>query len=109
MSDLKSAVSREALHVPDPSRRRSLIAACGAHAVHDGLTDVIYVLLPIWQAQFALNYAQIGLLRGLYSGVMASFQLLASQAARRCGRERMLVAGTALAGVAYLIAGQPVG
>nr|WP_257127212.1 hypothetical protein [Burkholderia sp. ABCPW 11] len=76
MSDLKSEVSREALHVPDPSRRRSLIAACGAHAVHDGLTDVIYVLLPIWQAQFALNYAQIGLLRGLYSGVMRVFSCL---------------------------------
>ncbi|MCA7955639.1 MFS transporter [Burkholderia seminalis] len=109
MSALKSEVSGEALQGPDPSRRRSLIAACGAHAVHDGLTDVIYVLLPIWQAQFALNYAQIGLLRGLYSGVMASFQLLASHAARRWGRERMLVAGTALAGVAYLIAGQAAG
>lgn len=33
------------------TRRRSLIAGCSAHAVHDGLTDVIYVLLPIWQAQ----------------------------------------------------------
>ena len=106
MSDLKHAVSLETPNGPDSSRRRSLIAACGAHAVHDGLTDVIYVLLPIWQAQFAINYAQIGLLRGLYSGVMAGFQLLASRAARRWGRERLLVAGTALAGMAYLIAGQ---
>lgn len=48
------------------SRRRALIAGCSAHTVHDGLTDVIYVLLPIWQAQFALSYAQIGLLRGAY-------------------------------------------
>ncbi len=39
------------------TRRRTLIAGCGAHAVHDGLTDVIYVLLPIWQAQLALSYA----------------------------------------------------
>ena len=37
---------------------------------------------------------------------MAGFQLLASRAARRWGRERLLVAGTALAGMAYLIAGQ---
>ena len=65
MSDLKHAVSLETPNGPDSSRRRSLIAACGAHAVHDGLTDVIYVLLPILQAQFAINYAQIGLLRGL--------------------------------------------
>lgn len=88
------------------SRRRSLIAGCSAHAVHDGLTDVIYVLLPIWQSQFALTYAQIGLLRGAYSGMMAGFQLLASRAARRWGRTSLLVGGTALAGVAYLLAGQ---
>ncbi|WP_426076974.1 MFS transporter [Janthinobacterium sp. PSPC3-1] len=86
-------------------RRRSLFAACGAHAVHDGLTDAIYVLLPLWQAQFALSYAMVGLLRVSYSGMMAGFQLLASRLAKRWGRERMLVAGTALAGVAYLLAG----
>ena len=91
------------------SRRRSLIAGCSAHAVHDGLTDVIYVLLPIWQAQFALSYAQIGLLRGAYSGMMAVFQLMASRAAKRWGRLPLLVGGTALAGVAYLLVGQATG
>jgi MFS family permease len=98
--------------VPSPelsTRRRALFAGCSAHAVHDGLTDVIYVLLPVWQAQFALSYAQIGLLRGAYSGMMAVFQLLASRAARRWGRTPMLVGGTALAGVAYLLVGQATG
>ncbi|RQS09764.1 MFS transporter [Burkholderia sp. Bp9002] len=107
MSDLKGDLSFAAPPVSASSaRRRSLIAACGAHAVHDGLTDVIYVLLPIWQAQFGINYAQIGMLRGAYSGMMAGFQLLASRAARRWGRKRLLVGGTALAGLAYLVAGQ---
>ena len=91
------------------TRRRHLIAGCGAHAVHDGLTDVIYVLLPIWQAQFALSYAQIGLLRGAYSGMMAVFQLIASRAAKRWGRVPLLVGGTALAGFAYLLVGQSTG
>ncbi|CAM3519722.1 hypothetical protein BZK31_28160 [Pseudomonas floridensis] len=91
------------------ARRRSLAAGCGAHAVHDGLTDVIYVLLPIWQLQFGMSYAQIGLLRGAYAGMMAGFQLLASRAARRWGRDRLLVGGTALAGLAYLLAGQASG
>ncbi|OCW26676.1 MFS transporter [Pseudomonas sp. S3E12] len=98
--------------VPSPessTRRRALFAGCSAHAVHDGLTDVIYVLLPVWQAQFALSYAQIGLLRGAYSGMMAVFQLLASRAARRWGRTPMLVGGTALAGAAYLLVGQATG
>ncbi|QBF26992.1 MFS transporter [Pseudomonas tructae] len=87
-------------------RRRSLFAASLAHAVHDGLTDVIYVLLPLWQAQFALSFAQVGLLRGAYAAMMAGLQLLASRAAQRWGRERLLVGGTALAGLAYLVAGQ---
>ncbi|MFJ4374074.1 MFS transporter [Pseudomonas japonica] len=90
-------------------RRRALLAACGAHAVNDGLTDLIYVLLPIWQAQFGLSYAQIGLMRGAYSATMAGFQLLASRAARRYGRETLLIGGTALVGVAYLLAGQAAG
>ncbi|MCO7038598.1 MFS transporter [Pseudomonas carnis] len=107
MNTLKQTAT-PSLSSPDPVsvRRRALVAGCGAHAVHDGLTDVIYVLLPIWQAQFGLSYAQIGLLRGAYAGMMAGFQLLASRAAARWGRERLLVGGTALAGLAYLLAGQ---
>jgi len=107
MNDLKIASTSRASDFTDISvRRRSLIAACGAHAIHDGLTDLIYVLLPIWQQQFSISYALVGLLRGSYSGMMASFQLVASRLAKRWGRERMLVGGTALAGFAYLIAGQ---
>ncbi|KVR34361.1 hypothetical protein WL61_33330 [Burkholderia ubonensis] len=107
MSELTNGHSLGAPDAGDAStRRRSLWAACGAHAVHDGLTDVIYVLLPIWQAQFGINYAQVGVLRGAYSGMMAGFQLLASRAAGRWGRKRLLVGGTALAGLAYLVAGQ---
>ena len=32
---------------------RSLAGACIAHALHDGFADLIYVLLPVWQAKFA--------------------------------------------------------
>ena len=35
------------------SARRTLALAGLAHALHDGFTDMIYVLLPVWQAQFA--------------------------------------------------------
>jgi len=107
MADLKAlSISGDSDTADTSARRRSLIAACSAHAVHDGLTDLIYVLLPIWQAQFSISYALVGLLRGSYSGMMAGFQLLASRMAKRWGRERMLVGGTALAGAAYLVAGQ---
>src|SRR6202171_2750239 len=90
---------------PDPGRTRVLWVACGAHALHDGLTDTLYLLLPLWQAQFALSYAAIGILRALYTGVMAGFQVPAAKLAQRTGGARMLAGGTAVASVAYLLLG----
>ena len=37
--------------------RRAAGVACSAHALHDGYTDLIYVMLPIWQTEFGLGYA----------------------------------------------------
>jgi len=79
-----------------------LWVACGAHALHDGLTDTLYLLLPLWQAQFALSYAAIGLLRALYTGVMAGFQGTGSQAGAADGWGEDARGGTAVAAVAYL-------
>ena len=47
----------------------------GAHALHDGLTDLLNVLYPLLQAQFGLSYAAIGALKAVYSGAMASGQI----------------------------------
>ncbi len=71
--------------------RRAAGVACGAHALHDGYTDLIYVMLPVWQREFGLGYAELGLLRGLFAGTMASFQIPAAcspngSAPRRCSR-----------------------
>jgi MFS transporter, FSR family, fosmidomycin resistance protein len=90
---------------PARNKARVLWVACGAHTLHDGFTDTLYVLLPIWQAQFALSYAAIGVLRALYAGVMAGFQVPVAPAARRIGGARILAAGTAAAAVAYLFLG----
>jgi len=83
--------------------------ACGAHVLHDGFTDLLYVLLPLWQAEFGLGYAAVGLLRALYVGSMASFQLPAGIIAERFGGPLILGLGTALAGIGYLAAGTSVG
>src|SRR5436305_8162862 len=85
--------------------RRTIGVACGAHILHDGYTDLLYVLLPLWQAEFGLGYAEIGLLRALYTGSMAGFQLPAGYVAERIGGPLLLGIGTALAGVGFLIAG----
>jgi len=89
--------------------RRAFAVACGAHTLHDGFTDVIYVMLPIWQSEFALGYAALGLLRGLFVGTMASLQIPASRLSERVGAGRVLAAGTALAGIGYCVAGASTG
>src|ERR1043165_10191452 len=65
--------------------RRTVAVACCAHILHDGYTDLLYVLLPLWQAQFGLGYAEVGLLRALYVGAMAGFQMPAGAIAQRFG------------------------
>jgi len=89
--------------------RDVLAVACGAHALHDGFTDVLYVLLPIWQTAFGLDYASVGLLRALASGTLAAMQVPASWSARRVGGTAVLAAGTALVAIAYLLAGASAG
>ena len=89
--------------------RRAAGVACGAHALHDGLTDVIFVLLPIWQREFGLGYAEVGVLRGLYAGTMATFQIPAALLAERLGAAPVLALGTALAGIGYCVAGASTG
>jgi len=83
--------------------------ACGAHMLHDGYTDLLYVLLPLWQAEFGLGYAEVGLLRALFAGSMAGFQVPAAAVAERIGGPLMLGLGTALVGVGYLAAGASAG
>jgi MFS transporter, FSR family, fosmidomycin resistance protein len=90
---------------PYRERMRVLWVACGAHALHDGLIDTLYLLLPLWQVKFALSYAAIGILRALYTGAMAGFQVPAAKLAQRTGGARMLAGGTAVAAVAYLLLG----
>jgi len=85
--------------------RRALGVACGAHALHDGYTDLIWLALPIWQAEFALSYAAVGLLRTIFSGTTASLQIPASLLAERIGGAAVLAIGTALAGLCYCLAG----
>src|SRR5215813_7698202 len=89
--------------------RRALGVACGAHALHDGYTDLVYVMLPLWQSEFGLSYAAIGILRSLFSGTLAAFQIPSGLLAERIGAARVLAAGTALAGCGYLVAGASAG
>lgn len=75
------------------------------HALHDGFTDAIYVLLPIWQTEFALSYSVLAIFRGLYSGTMACLQIPAGHLAERIDAKLILCCGTALSALGYALAG----
>jgi MFS family permease len=85
--------------------RRVLGAASAIHFVHDGFSDVIYLLLPVWASEMGLSYGQVGLLRTIYSGGMAAFQIPAGLLAERWGEARLLAAGTAVTALAFVAAG----
>ena len=96
-------------HGTKRDERSAAGVACGAHALHDGYTDLIYVMLPLWQRDFGLGYAELGMLRGLYAGTMAGFQIPASYLAERFGSATILALGTALAGFGYCLVGLSAG
>jgi MFS family permease len=90
---------------PAADARRTLALAGLAHALHDGYTDAIYVLLPVWRAEFGLDFVALALLRGIYAGALAAFQLPATKLADWYGGRRLLVLGTLVAAGGYGLAG----
>ncbi len=90
--------------LPDvPRRRRILGASCTTHFIHDGFADLIILLLPIWQAEFTLSLSQVGAISSTFSGAMTVGQLPAGLASERWGERRILVLGTALAGLGFCL------
>src|ERR1044071_6859385 len=87
------------------TERKAAGVAFGAHALHDGYTDLIYVMLPVWQTEFGLGFAALGLMKSVFSGTLAGFQVPSSMLAEKYGTALVLALGTALAGIGYCFAG----
>jgi FSR family fosmidomycin resistance protein-like MFS transporter len=90
-------------------QRRAASVAGLAHALHDGYTDLIYIVLPLWQAEFGLTYAALGVLRSMFVGAMACLQIPAGFLSERFGAGTILALGTAIAGLGYCFAGLSTG
>jgi MFS transporter, FSR family, fosmidomycin resistance protein len=85
------------------SRPRSVLATAGAmHFVHDGFSEILYVLLPVWAAEFRLSLWQVGFIRSAYTGGMAAFQIPAGLLAERFGERRLLMLGTLVTACAFI-------
>ena len=85
------------------ARPRSVLATAGAmHFVHDGFSEILYVLLPVWAAEFRLSLWQVGFIRTAYTGGMAAFQIPAGLLAERFGERRLLMLGTLVTACAFI-------
>ncbi|UDJ83479.1 MFS transporter [Kosakonia oryzae] len=91
--------------IEKPQSRKVLGATGLAHLFHDGATDMHYVLFALWQQQFGLSMAQIGLLKMLFSGAMSAFQIPSGELGRKYGERKVLIGGTLLLTVALLLYG----
>ncbi|MBI4189171.1 MAG: MFS transporter [Betaproteobacteria bacterium] len=91
------------------SPQRTLTTCCAMHTLHDGLSDVSYVLLPILAQAFNLSLAQVGIIRSAHRASMALFQTPAGLIAERLGARNLLAFGTGCAGLAFIALGQSAG
>ncbi len=89
----------------NPNPKRALATCCGAHVVHDGFSDVSYVLLPLLAQAFGLNLTQVGMIRTAHRVAMAAFQMPAGFIAERFGERNLLALGTLIAGLAFIALG----
>jgi MFS family permease len=84
-------------------RPRAVLATAGAlHFVHDGFSEILYVLLPVWASEFRLSLWQVGFIRTAYTGGMASFQIPAGLLAERLGERRLLMLGTLVTACGFI-------
>jgi FSR family fosmidomycin resistance protein-like MFS transporter len=85
--------------------RRSLTLASVAHALHDGYVDMLYVLLPVWHAEFSLSYTALAVVRAVYVGILAALQVPSAHLAKRIHARGILALGTLLSASGYALAG----
>jgi MFS transporter, FSR family, fosmidomycin resistance protein len=90
---------------PKSTKWKVLSAASLAHATHDGFTDMLYVFFPVWQMQMALSFAQVGLLKTVFSGALALFQIPSGMLSERVGERNLLLIGTVLTSLAVFFYG----
>src|SRR5271170_6591231 len=91
------------------TQRRNLAGACLAHLLHDGYTDQLYALLPIWQPEFGLSYAGLALVRALYSATAGGLQVPADKLAAKLSPRVALAMATLIAAAGYLFMALPLG
>ncbi len=83
---------------------RRVLGTCSVlHIIHDGMGNMIYVLLPVLAQQFGLSLTQVGMIKGAQSAATALFQIPVGLLSERIGERALLASGTILAGLAFVL------
>ncbi len=96
---------------PESGRRPglALTACCGVHALQDGLTSTVNVLLPLIAQAFGLSYAQVGLVKAANLVAMSLLEIPSGLVSERLGQRLPLVFGLVTVGAGYLWLSQAAG
>jgi len=93
-------------------RRRAglVLGACsGVHAVQDGLSSTVNVLLPILAQSLGLSYAQVGVVKAANLVAMGVLEIPSGFMSERWGARILLAFGLAVVGLGYLWLAQAAG
>lgn len=80
----------------------SLATCCSVHALQDGLTTTVNVLLPILAQVFGLSYAQVGIVKAANLAAMALLEIPSGLLSERVGARILLVFGLLIVGIGYI-------
>ena len=85
-------------------KKKILLSLSGfAHLVHDGFTDTLFILFPIWANAFGLAYTEVGALKMIMSSVLSSFQMPAGILSEKYGERCILAIGTILTAFGFIL------
>ena len=80
----------------------TLRTCCSVHALHDGMVDMLYVLLPLFREAFGLTFTETAVIRSIHQIADAAFQIPIGVTAEKAGERNLLILGTVVAGGALL-------
>lgn len=86
----------------EPRAGLALGACSVVHALQDGMTSTVNVLLPILAQAFGLSYAQVGIVKAANLSAMGILEIPSGLLSERLGPRRLLVFGLVMVGTGYL-------
>jgi MFS family permease len=86
-------------HSPDALSRRTLFTASLLHFTNDACFTLFYPLLPLLATDLHLSYAEVGLLKTLFSSASSVLQIPAGLVGERLGEFIVLISGNIWVGL----------